>query len=89
MNDRGTQESFANRIPLDTGANASAEEAEEGVEDTAIKVNNVVNSFRLQSTQFDKKSYLSYLKGMFITLLHPLRGEKPELITAGKNLQVI
>ncbi len=46
----------------DTGANASAEEAEEGVEDTEIKVNNVVNSFRLQSTQFDKKSYLTHLK---------------------------
>jgi hypothetical protein len=48
----------------DTGANASAEEAEEGVEDGAIQVNNVVNSFRLQSTSFDKKSYLSHLKGM-------------------------
>lgn len=49
---------------IDTGANASAEEAEEGVEDGAVQVNNVVNSFRLQSTQFDKKSYLSHLKGM-------------------------
>jgi hypothetical protein len=47
----------------DIGANASAEEAEEGVEDQEIKVNNIVNSFRLQSTQFDKKSYLTYLKG--------------------------
>ena len=47
----------------DIGANASAEEAEEGVEDQAIKVNNVVYSFRLQSTSFDKKSYLTYLKG--------------------------
>jgi hypothetical protein len=46
----------------DTGANASAEEAEEGLEDGAVQVNNVVNSFRLQSTQFDKKSYLSHLK---------------------------
>jgi len=49
-------------VHVDTGANASAEEAEEGVEDTEVKVNNVVNSFRLQSTQFDKKSYLSHLK---------------------------
>lgn len=46
----------------DTGANASAEEAEEGVEDAALKINNVVNSFRLQSTSFDKKSYLTHLK---------------------------
>jgi len=32
------------------------------VEDGAIMVNNVVHSFRLQSTAFDKKSYLTYLK---------------------------
>jgi hypothetical protein len=48
----------------DTGANASAEEQEEGVEDGAQQVNNVVNSFRLQSTSFDKKSYLTHLKCM-------------------------
>ena len=46
----------------DTGANASAEEAEEGVEDGALQVNNVVNSFRLNQTSFDKKQYLSHLK---------------------------
>ncbi|KAG4426210.1 hypothetical protein IFR04_000676 [Cadophora malorum] len=49
-------------VEVNTGANASAEEAEEGVEDGALQVNNVVNSFRLNSTQFDKKSYLSHLK---------------------------
>lgn len=49
----------------DTGANASAEEADEGVEDGAQQVNNVVNSFRLTQTSFDKKSYLSHLKSMF------------------------
>lgn len=51
-------------FPVDTGANASAEEAEEGTEDTKEKVNNVVHTFRLVSTQFDKKSYLTHLKGM-------------------------
>lgn len=50
---------------LDTGANASAEEAAEEIEDGAVQVNNVVNTFRLQSTSFDKKSYLSHLKGTF------------------------
>ena len=59
---------------LDTGANASAEEAEEGVEDGAIQVNNVVNSFRLNSTQFDKKSYLSHLK-CTLHLYNWLRGD--------------
>jgi hypothetical protein len=57
---------------LDTGANASAEEAEEGVDDAAVKVNNIVHSFRLQPTTFDKKSYLAYLKGTshYIPLCH-------------------
>ncbi|KAL3305871.1 translationally-controlled tumor protein, partial [Colletotrichum asianum] len=50
-------------VNVDTGANASAEEADEGIEDAEVKVNNIVHSFRLQSTQFDKKSYLTYLKG--------------------------
>lgn len=53
-------------LDVDTGANASAEEAEEGVEDGAVQVNNVVNSFRLNSTSFDKKSYLSHLKSMLL-----------------------
>jgi Translationally controlled tumour protein len=44
------------------GANPSAEEQEEGLEDGATTVNNVVHSFRLQQTTFDKKSFLSYLK---------------------------
>jgi hypothetical protein len=47
----------------DIGANASAEEADEGLDDQVIKVNNIVHSFRLQSTSFDKKSFLAYLKG--------------------------
>lgn len=47
---------------IDTGANASAEEADEGVEDGAVQVNNVVNSFRLQQTSFTKKDYGIHLK---------------------------
>ncbi|KAH8658842.1 translationally controlled tumor protein [Tricladium varicosporioides] len=49
-------------VQVNTGANASAEEAEEAIEDGAVQVNNVVNSFRLQQTSFDKKQYLSHLK---------------------------
>jgi hypothetical protein len=44
------------------GANPSAEDQEEALEDGATQTNNVVHSFRLQSTTFDKKSYLTYLK---------------------------
>lgn len=48
---------------FDTGANASAEEAEEGTDDSKQQVIDVVHSFRLNETSFDKKSYLSHLKG--------------------------
>jgi hypothetical protein len=67
---------------LDTGANASAEEAEEGVDDAAVKVNNIVHSFRLQSTTFDKKSYLAYLKGY-------MKSVKAKLQEKGKDADVI
>jgi hypothetical protein len=46
----------------DIGANPSAEEADEGTEDTAQTVIDVVHSFRLNETSFDKKSYLTHLK---------------------------
>lgn len=59
-------------VQVDTGANASAEEAEEALEDTEQKVNNIVHSFRLQSTAFDKKGYLAYLKGEFRLLFSPM-----------------
>ncbi|KAJ2416613.1 hypothetical protein H4218_000401 [Coemansia sp. IMI 209128] len=50
---------------VDTGANASAEgaDADEGAEDGAIQAIDIVYSNRLQSTSFDKKSYLTYMKG--------------------------
>lgn len=37
------------------------------MDDQVTKVNNIVHSFRYQSTNFDKKGYLGYLKG---TLTH-------------------
>ncbi|KAF4984560.1 hypothetical protein FZEAL_294 [Fusarium zealandicum] len=71
-------------VSFDIGANASAEEAAEDVEDTAIKVNNIVNSFRLQSTSFDKKGYLGYLKGYMKSVKTRLqeKGAPAETITA-------
>ncbi|KAK0646411.1 Mss4-like protein [Cercophora newfieldiana] len=65
-------------VEVDIGANASAEEADEALEDTAVKVNNVVHSFRLSSTSFDKKSYLTYLKGY-------MKGVKKFLQESGKS----
>ncbi|KAI1335727.1 translationally-controlled tumor protein [Xylariaceae sp. FL0016] len=55
-------------VNVDTGANASAEEAEEGTEDAAEKVNNIVHSFRLQQTSFDKKSWATTVKQYLTTL---------------------
>jgi hypothetical protein len=49
---------------VDIGANASAEEpGDEGADDTATQVLDIVHSFRLNETGFDKKGYLTYLKG--------------------------
>lgn len=58
-----SQGHFLTRGFADTGANASAEEADEDLDDASQKVNNIVHSFRLQATSFDKASYGSYLKG--------------------------
>ncbi|CAI4217831.1 unnamed protein product [Parascedosporium putredinis] len=60
-------------VSVDTGANASAEEAEEALDDQEVKVNDIVHSFRLQSTTFDKKSYLTYLKGYMKSVKNKLQ----------------
>jgi len=69
-------------VEVDIGANASAEEADEGVQDEVVKVNNIVHSFRLQSTSFDKKSYLSYLKGYMKTVKADLQARAPDQVEA-------
>jgi len=50
----------------DIGANPSAEDADEGADDQAQTVIDVVHSFRLNETSFDKKQYLTHLKGVFL-----------------------
>lgn len=55
------------------GANPSAEEQEESLEDTVKTVNNVVHNFRLQPTSFDKKTYLTYLKVGLVDIPKRLR----------------
>ncbi|KAF7534417.1 hypothetical protein G7Z17_g13363 [Cylindrodendrum hubeiense] len=71
-------------VQIDIGANASAEEAAEDLDDTTVKVNNIVSSFRLQSTSFDKKGYLAYLKGYMKAVKAALleKGAPAEEITA-------
>lgn len=48
---------------FDIGANPSAEEAEEGVEDHVEKVIDLVDNFRLTEMQMDRKSYAKHLQG--------------------------
>ncbi|KAI0081768.1 translationally controlled tumor-associated [Panus rudis PR-1116 ss-1] len=67
---------------VDIGANPSAEEGGEDVDDTAIQVNNVVYSFRLQSTQFDKKSYLTHLKDYMKAVKAKLQETNPDRVQA-------
>jgi hypothetical protein len=43
-------------------------------------VNNVVHSFRLQSTQFDKKQFLVALKGYMKTVKANLEKTNPERV---------
>ncbi|CAO3660149.1 unnamed protein product [Rhizopus stolonifer] len=67
---------------VDIGANPSAEDAPEDVENSAQTVNNVVYSFRLASTQFDKKTYMSYIKGYMKALKLKLAETNPERVAA-------
>lgn len=68
---------------IDIGANPSAEEAAEALENGAEQVINIVHSFRLQSTQFDKKSYLAYLKGYMKALEAKLPKERVPAFKTG------
>jgi len=63
---------------VDIGANASAEEAADDLDDGTEMVNNIVHSFRLRETQFDKKSYLTHLKGY-------MKAVKEKMKEAGKS----
>jgi hypothetical protein len=67
---------------IDIGANASAEgeDADAGVDETAVTVNNVVYSFRLSTTSFDKKSYMTYIKGYMKSLKTYLNENSPDRV---------
>jgi hypothetical protein len=65
---------------VDIGANASAEEETEALEDGAVTVNDVVHSFRLQSTAFDKKAYMTYIKGYMKSVKKYLEEHNPDRV---------
>ena len=52
----------------------------EGTDDQAEKVNNVVYSFKLAPTSFDKKSYMTYIKGYMKKVKAHLQETNPDRI---------
>ncbi|KAG7692946.1 hypothetical protein KL930_004295 [Ogataea haglerorum] len=67
---------------IDIGANPSAEDGAEDLDDGVETVNNVVYSFRLQQTQFDKKSFLTYIKGYMKKVKAHLAETAPDQVEA-------
>ncbi|KAG6432129.1 hypothetical protein SASPL_103703 [Salvia splendens] len=68
-------------VDVDIGANPSAEGAgeDEGVDDQAVKVVDIVDTFRLQEQPpFDKKQFIGYIKKYIKTLTPKLDAEKQE-----------
>ena len=47
---------------VDIGANPSQEETEEALEEGSTRVIDVIHTFQLEPTAFDKKTYLGHLK---------------------------
>lgn len=68
---------------FDIGANASeeGEDADDLVSDVRT-VNNIVDSFRLVETSFDKKGYMAYIKGYMKALTDKLKEKNPERVAA-------
>ena len=67
-------------VEVNTGANPSAEGGdEEGVDDQAVKVVDIVDTFRLQEQPtFDKKAFVTYMKRFIKNLTAKLEGEQLE-----------
>ena len=74
---------------MNIGANPSTEGGEdedgqkaEEVDDAAQNVNDVVDAFRLEETVFDKKGYMTYLKGYIKTIRSKLEAADPSKVAA-------
>lgn len=65
---------------VDIGGNPSAEEQAEALENGGQQVINIVHSFRLQQTSFDKKQYLSHLKAYMKAVKEKLSQSDPERV---------
>ncbi|KAJ8529548.1 hypothetical protein K7X08_036383 [Anisodus acutangulus] len=75
-------------VAVDIGANPSAEggDEDEGVDDQAVKVVDIVDTFRLQEQpSYDKKQFVAYMKKYIKNLSSKLEGEALE--TFKKNIE--
>lgn len=75
-------------VDVDIGANPSAEGGgeDEGVDDQAVKVVDIVDTFRLQEQPpFDKKQFVTYMKRYIKLLTAKLDDEKAEVFK--KNVE--
>ena len=74
-------------VDVDIGANPSAEGGDdEGVDDQAVKVVDIVDTFRLQEQPpFDKKQFVTFMKRYIKNLTEKLDEEKKELFK--KNIE--
>ncbi|KAG2559102.1 hypothetical protein PVAP13_8NG318800 [Panicum virgatum] len=72
-------------VDVDTGANPSAEGGEdEGVDDQAVKVVDIVDTFRLQEQPaFDKKQFVTFIKRYIKNLTAKLDPEKADEFKKG------
>jgi hypothetical protein len=76
----GTRLIVKDAVNVNIGSNPATEatEEDEGVDDQAVKVNDVVEAFRLQSVgAFDKKGLLAWLKGYLKSVKEHLDGVNP------------
>lgn len=68
-------------LEVNIGGNPSAEGGDdEGVDDTSVRVNNIVNSFRLNETSFDKKGYMAHIKGYMKRVKAHLEKTNPDRV---------
>ena len=65
-------------VDVDIGANASAEEEAEDLVSSVRTVNNIVESFRLQETNFDKKGYMTYIKAYMKSISERVKEKTPD-----------
>lgn len=63
---------------INIGANASAEEADEGTDEHSISGVNIVLANRLVETQFGKKDYQVYIKGYMTNIKKQLEEKRPD-----------